>query len=777
MYLGAKVGCFRLNNMKKVAFFCFFILSCLFLSAQPAVYEWRTPSKNASESMPCGGGDIGMNVWVEDGDVLFYLSRSGCFDENNTLLKLGRFRIHLTTPFRLSTFRQQLVLRDGYLQITDGQQWVQIWADVQKPVVHVEVSKEKEKIGVEVTYESWRTHDVELTKRARFQSSYKFAAPKGLCTRHDSIVAIDNALTFAHQNGATTIFDATVGQQRMDAVKDRLYNPLKNLVFGGCLQGEHFVFKSTTRGRYASTDYQGWTYTSERPSQRHAFRIVLATVQGSWNEWKSCLKQTEQQIQKKRDEKVSRSWWHAFWQRSFIESPEVTRHSLLNQDADRSSLHAILRNYTLFRYMLGCNARGQWPTKFNGGLFTFDPEYVNVADEYRLSPDFRNWGGGVHTAQNQRLVYWPMLKSGDYDLLKPQLDFYLNIYRNAEERSRLYWGHEGACLTEQIENYGLPCYPEYGTKRPENFDPGMERNAWLEYEWDTCLEFCMMALEANYYANLDITVYLPMIHSCLRFFDEHYQFLANQRGAKRLDGLGHLVLYPGSGGETFKGAYNATSTVAALHTVTNAFLRVLRERQDTTLVAYYTAFKNRLPDITVRDGMIQPALHYERVQNVESTQLYPVFPWRMYGVGRPDLEVARHTYLNDSLAVKFRSHIGWKQDAIWAACLGMTDEAKRLITQKMADGPHRFPAFWGPGFDWTPDHNWGGSGMIALQEMLLQEVGDTLYLFPAWPRDWDIRFRLHASHGTVVDAELRQGKLVNIHVMPVERPFVLFHKE
>lgn len=41
--------------------------------------------------MPCGGGDIGMNVWVEEGDVLFYLSRSGTFDENNCLLKQGVF--------------------------------------------------------------------------------------------------------------------------------------------------------------------------------------------------------------------------------------------------------------------------------------------------------------------------------------------------------------------------------------------------------------------------------------------------------------------------------------------------------------------------------------------------------------------------------------------------------------------------------------------------------------------------------------------------------------
>ena len=80
-----------------------------------------------------------------------------------------------------------------------------------------------------------------------------------------------------------------------------------------------------------------------------------------------------------------------------------------------------------------------------------------------------------------------------------------------------------------------------------------------------------------------------------------------------------------------------------------------------------------------------------------------------------------------------------------------------------------FPAFWGPGFDWTPDHNWGGSGAIALQEMLLQSDGDRIVLFPAWPRNWNVRFKLHAPHRTTVEAELRDGRLVSLDVQPAER--------
>jgi len=79
---------------------------------------WTSQSKNSGESMPCGGGDIGLNVWVEKGDLLFYIARSGTFDENNTLLKLGRVRITLSpNPFEGSTFKQELILKDGYVQI------------------------------------------------------------------------------------------------------------------------------------------------------------------------------------------------------------------------------------------------------------------------------------------------------------------------------------------------------------------------------------------------------------------------------------------------------------------------------------------------------------------------------------------------------------------------------------------------------------------------------------------------------------------------------------
>ena len=107
--------------------------------SQHANVVWNTPSRNSSESMPCGGGDIGMNIWVEEGDLLFYVSRSGTFDENNCQLKQGRFRIRLSpNPLKdAKDFRQELKLKDGYVEVSAGGTRIQLWADIFHPVVHV----------------------------------------------------------------------------------------------------------------------------------------------------------------------------------------------------------------------------------------------------------------------------------------------------------------------------------------------------------------------------------------------------------------------------------------------------------------------------------------------------------------------------------------------------------------------------------------------------------------------------------------------------------------
>ena len=775
-----------MNYLRHIFVLLFVFVSVSALWSQHANVIWNTPSRNSSESMPCGGGDIGMNIWVEEDDILFYLSRSGTFDENNCQLKQGRFRIRLfPSPFKdAKDFRQELKLKDGYVEVSAGGTQIQLWADVYHPVVHVEITN-AQPLRTEVSYENWRYKERMIRKGEGQQCSYKWAPPKGAVTTADFVslsskrklpgmTKKENLLLFYHRNPEQTVFDIVVAQQGMENVKSQMMNPLKHLTFGGYLFGDNLEYTGTTDNIYAGTDYRAWNFRSSKVSRKEQFCIVLHTEQtATVEQWEQDLQINLQRIAPQgkisskivsQDKKQTRLWWNAFWQRSFIEPIGDT------ENKNDSDIKEITRNYTLFRYMLGCNAYGSVPTKFNGGLFTFDPCHID--EKQAFTPDYRKWGGGTMTAQNQRLVYWPMLKSGDFDMMSSQFDFYNRMLKNAELRTQVYWQHNGACFCEQIENYGLPNPAEYGFKRPEWFDKGVEYNAWLEYEWDTILEFCQMILETKNYANADITPYLPLIESSLTFFDEHYRQLASRRGRKALDGNGQLVLFPGSACETYKMTNNASSTIAALRTVLENYGK--KDEMLKTIPPIplrYIEIKDSLSPTASPElkQTISPAVSWERINNVETPQLYPVFPWRIYGVGKENLELARNTYFYDPEAIKFRSHVGWKQDNIWAACLGLTEEAKRLALAKLSNGPHRFPAFWGPGYDWTPDHNWGGSGMIGLQEMLLQTNGEQILLFPAWSKEWDIHFKLHAPGETTVEATLKDGKVTDLKVLPESR--------
>ena len=727
--------------------------------------SWNTPSLNSSQSMPCGGGDVGLNVWVENGDLLFYIARSGVFDENNTMPKLGRVRITLSpNPLIGKEFSQTLKLHDGFVEIKgENEVKIQIWVEIKRPVVHVEISGNNE-LDIKASYENWRFQNRHLKQNEGFENSYKWALPDGLIAKRDSISFYEQGVLFYHRNFGETVFDVTVKQQGMEAVKQQLYNPLESLTFGGYMFGDNLVPNKVNSGIYLSTPFKSWQLESRSPSKKHHLEIALQTSSTSMEEWMTELMNNKEAESLSKLRSQTRDWWHQFWQRSFIFIEP-------NEKEPSSKTWQVGRNYQLFRYMLACNAYGNYPTKFNGGLFTYDPQFVNMNRAF--SPDFRNWGGGTFTAQNQRLVYFPMFSSGDFDMIPSQLNFYTRLLGNAELRSKFYWNHKGASFTEQLENFGLPNPSEYGWERPDYFDKGMQFNAWLEHQWDAVLEFCWMAVQLHHYQHEDISSYIPLIKSSLTFFDEHYKYLAQRRGSKTLDEDGKLVFYPGSACETYKMATNSTSTLTALKTLLQEVLKLPERYLDKSEHIRFSEMLERIPETSFRSfhgqTTIAPAKSWERINNTEVPQLYPVFPWGIYGVGKPNLDIARNTYLLDPDVIKFRGHESWKQDNIFAARLGFTQEADSLTILKLSDSGRKFPAFWGPGFDWVPDHNWGGSGMIGLQEMLMQFAGDKILLFPAWPKHRDVFFRLHAPNKTVVEATLKKGKITLLKVWPEER--------
>ena len=137
--------------------------------------RWTTQSENSADSMPCVGGDMGLTVWVENNELLFYVGREGCRDENGSLLKMGRVRIAINpSPFADGArFSQELKLGEGLVEIQaevpdENSTTIRIWVEIDRPIAHVEIAT-SEQSTVLATYESWRTERIELPNSGKNQ--------------------------------------------------------------------------------------------------------------------------------------------------------------------------------------------------------------------------------------------------------------------------------------------------------------------------------------------------------------------------------------------------------------------------------------------------------------------------------------------------------------------------------------------------------------------------------------------------------------------------------
>jgi len=242
------------------------------------------------------------------------------------------------------------------------------------------------------------------------------------------------------------------------------------------------------------------------------------------------------------------------------------------------------------------------------------------------------------------------------------------------------------------------------------------------------------------------------------------------------------VIYPANSIELAINAKNPVEVIAGLRRVTDALLKLPKGMLSTDSRTYFEGVQKRLPELPVGNKDGRPILliadSYEKLFNRwELPELYAVWPYRMVGVTIPGtVELGRATWelLPPDRTSKCKKDYSWMPVIVNMAGLGNTEEAKTRVVDKLSDqkAQLRFPAFFGPGHDWIPDHNWGGSAMTGLQEMLLaaDPYGDgKIHLFPAWPKEWDVTFKLHAPQQTTVEATLKAGKVTNLVVTPKER--------
>jgi len=423
------------------------------------------------------------------------------------------------------------------------------------------------------------------------------------------------------------------------------------------------------------------------------------------------------------------------------------------------------RAYALQRFIDICAGRGAYPIKFNGSIFTVPyPDKPGDAD-------YRRWGPG-YWWQNTRLPYISMCTSGDTDLMQPLFAQYIDRFLPLNRyRTKHYFGHGGAYYIECVHFWGDAFNECYGWTPVEKRKDPLQASGWHKWEWVAGPELVTMALD--YYEHTGDEAFLaqkvlPTADAVLTFFEEHYD----------VDAGGKLVMHPSQAVETWWDCTNPMPELAGLHAVT-ARLLALPERLTTPAQrAAWTALRKKLPALPTRevDGKqaFAPAERFASKRNSENPELYCVFPFRLASFNRPNAPLA----VNALTHRWNKGHIGWRQDGIFMATLGLTEEARRNLVARARrwHGGSRFPAFWGPNYDWIPDQDHGGVLMKTLQAMLLQaepvtgsEEDGKIYLLPAWPKDWNVRFKLHAPRRTTVECEYRDGRVRRLEVTPPER--------
>ncbi|MGV8096550.1 MAG: DUF5703 domain-containing protein [Mangrovibacterium sp.] len=712
---------------------------------------WNTPPENSRGSMPIGNGDTGSNVWVEpNGELCILLSKTDCWSENGRLLKLGKLRLSMNpNPIKKDAFfRQELNLEKGTIEIEageqDGQVKINIRIDANHPAMIVNVESKKA-IEAHVKLEMWRNQKREL-KGQEAHSAYGIddndAVP--IYVEPDTILPGQNgSIVWCHRN-ERSIWKENLKLQALDEMIDKQSDFLLHRTFGCMVKGSGFT---------SANDSEIYT---EKAQKKFSISIYPLTAQTEiLDNWLDSLKKNAEKIEavpevKRRSE--HEKWWCNFWDRSYI---YVTS----DDPGEKPKTDSLTRGYTLQRYINACSGRGNSPIKFNGSIFTVDT-WGMEGKEGGFDPDYRRWGG-PYWWQNTRLPYWTMLLSGDFDLMQAMFKMYLDALPMRKLATQKYYGHCGAFYPETIYPWGTYTDKNYGRERTGKL-PGQIDNKYIRYYWTSGLEISLMMLD-YYSMTLDRRFLredaLPFISEIITFYDQHWS----------RDEKGKILFDPAMSLETYAKAANPLPEIAGIHKVSSELLSLPHLLTTPALRVQCQRLINELPGIPKRVSgngkvILAPAQAYSERQNSENPELYAVFPYRIYGVGKPDIEMARLTYADR----EFKGTGGWQQDAIDAAYLGLEKEAAELTVKNFttSNALYRFPAMWGPNYDWTPDQDHGCVAMIALQRMLLQCDGEQIYLLPAWPPKWDVTFKLHAQNNTVIEGKVKSGKLLDLKASP-----------
>ncbi|MCU0780507.1 MAG: DUF5703 domain-containing protein, partial [Akkermansiaceae bacterium] len=661
----------------------------------------------------------------------------------------GLIRLRFGQPVFAKDFRQELRLLESEIVISGSGPsgkpcTVTLWCDADQPVVRVGI-RSGEPHTLTVSYETW----------SNFQASH-----------HDG--GFEWVKRLPEENPRRL---RDMKAQGMEAFAHQIPDPLSKLTLGGRLDAPGMIALPPSKGKFNNLDTQVTTVSTAAPVGGLDLTFTLRMEQdASRTSWQTNLAASAMQAgaSARESRAASLAWWRNFWNRShiFINCGDGKAHAgVSGLKSPAAAAWEAGRNYQLIRYMLAANTSGRAMTLFNGGNFTCTG-----------NPDSRNWDGCQFMGQNQMLVYWPMMRSGDFDLLKVGADFYRDRAGMRRRHAGKFWDIEGITYPEPLSIFGLDAI---GTNADGRSSP-----KHLHYHYTSGMVFALMMLGHDAYAGTTTKGYADTALGIISYYDNYYQKKLREETGKPLDANGKLVIYPSDACEPYHGCTNNIDVLAGLMALCRDLLDTPPGALATAQRAYVSKFVKRIPEFKIEEkngrklyaaADKEPEWIFHNT-NMDFPQMYICFPFSAVSLGRSDMELVRNTWeLGPVNATVQHQNQCWYQNAINLARMGDTVRASDFTLRKLNHPGLRFPAFYyttylgGGSFCHPPDTDHGGVAMTALQEMLMQTDGRRILLGPAWPADWDADFKLRAPWQTTVEGRVTDGKVIVDKVTPPSR--------
>lgn len=767
--------------MKKMAYFLVLILlACTtnFIAAQsPAPNDytviWNSPSEDATGQMPLGNGDIAAGVYaIEGGDLYVLLAKNDAFTFQGDIFKTGRVKVSIApNPFQIGKpFKQTMDMENGAVLIEADDVKIKVWADANRPVYHVEIDAPGE-VEVNAQPEFWKR--IEACGFNNFDVTNDGIQEPASEPTQDVKVERDGQILWYYAVGDRSEFEADMRYYDVPELIGQYADPYLHNTFGNLLESPDMELKNgMLTGKGNNFDIRIHSLTKQAPDPED----WIAEIQ----------QEASKPIDIIKDWTVHIQWWSDFWIRSWIylsdnkigneDRGKLNSEGYINQRTEKDEAVLITQNYNVFRYLMACQSRGKVQAKFNGGLFTqplrctkeniWRKVVASEKDGNLIShEDDRDWGRRF-TFQNQRLLYWPLLMSGDHDMMHPFFNYYNDLLPVRKAITKAWFGHEGAYYRENIEPTGAErdCGRD---GKPLKVAPGGNKGQgyYHSFYFTSGLEIVAMMIEyVNFSGDMKYRdeVLTPFAREVLLFFDKHYE----------RDADGKIKLDPAMVLETYWIAVNPAPDIAGLQFCLDELLKMdagfKMDKKE------WTRFRQEIPPVhlqKIKKRMaIGPAEEWKMKKNAENGELYPVFPFRLYGISQGTEDIVEWTMKYRSNKDSF-DHKCWTQDQIHWAYAGNAKEAKEGLVHRFrhASTQTRFPVYGSQSPDSCPDFDHFGAGTTALQRMLMQYEDDKILLFPAWPKDWDVDFKLHAPGNTIVEGKLKNGMVESLIVSPESR--------